>query len=178
MPVNLASAALPRGHYLEQISHLITDEDLSAEMLMQLRHNRVNVTICGENTIRPHTVTNGSEKYTIGFANQVSPYLCTRRASRTGKSRRDTSRHRSVIADNKLSGEVKLLRVADHLINRKVDIAIEYQIDYRSGNQIIDKFQRANIRDRCRYSGWSATFSASTIIARVTWRVKHWVNGL
>ncbi|MCO5206872.1 MAG: hypothetical protein M9928_17815 [Anaerolineae bacterium] len=38
-----------------------------------------------------------------------------------------------------MSGE-EALRVVDHLINRKVDIAIEYQIDYRSGNQIIDKF--------------------------------------
>ncbi|MCO5185509.1 MAG: substrate-binding domain-containing protein [Anaerolineae bacterium] len=130
---------------LEQISHLITDEDLSAEMLMQLRHNRVNVTICGENTIRSHTVTNGSEKYTIGFANQ-SESLSFAQDVRHGLEKAAATRRDIdlVIADNKLSGE-EALRVADHLINRKVDIAIEYQIDYRSGNQIIDKFQRANI---------------------------------
>jgi ribose transport system substrate-binding protein len=130
---------------LEQISHLVTDEDLSTEMLAQLRRSRVSVTICGENTIRSHTISDGSEKYTIGFANQSEslPFAqdVRRGLEQAAAARRDID---LVTTDNKLSG-AEALRVADHLINRKVDIAIEYQIDYRSGNQIIDKFQRANI---------------------------------
>jgi ribose transport system substrate-binding protein len=49
-----------------------------------------------------------------------------------------------VIADNKLSGE-EALRVADKLIERDVDLVIEYQIDHRVGGLIMDKFQQANI---------------------------------
>ena len=83
-----------------------------------------------------------------------------------------------VIADNKLSGE-EALRVADHLINRKVDIAIEYQIDYRSGNQIIDKFQRAKIPViAVDIPMVGATFSASTIYRAGYMAGEAWVNGL
>jgi ribose transport system substrate-binding protein len=114
-------------------------------MLLQLRRSRVNVTICGENTTRSHTITNGNEKFTIGFANQSEslPFAqdVRRGLEQAAAARRDID---LVTADNRLSG-AEALRVADHLIERKVDIAIEYQIDYRSGNQIIDKFQRANI---------------------------------
>jgi ribose transport system substrate-binding protein len=130
---------------LDQISHFVTDEDVSTEMLLQLRRSRVNVTICGENTTRSHTIANGSDKFTIGFANQSEslPFAqdVRRGLEQAAAARRDVD---LVTVDNKLSG-AEALRVADHLIDRKVDIAIEYQIDYRSGNQIINKFQRANI---------------------------------
>ena len=130
---------------LQQISHLLTDRDISAEMLRHLRQARINVTICGKNTIRSHTISTTKDKLVIGFANQSeeAPFAIDvrRGLERAAAARRDID---LVITDNKLSG-AEALRVANHLIERRVDIAIEYQIDHRSGNLIMNKFQRANI---------------------------------
>jgi ribose transport system substrate-binding protein len=43
-----------------------------------------------------------------------------------------------------LSGD-EALRVADRLIERNADLVIEYQIDYKAGNLIMNKFQQADI---------------------------------
>ncbi|MEM7334672.1 MAG: sugar ABC transporter substrate-binding protein [Chloroflexota bacterium] len=81
----------------------------------------------------------------MGFANQSEtlPFAVDvrRGLERTAALRSDID---LVIVDNKLSGEVALT-MANHLIERKVDIAIEYQIDYRAGNLIMDKFRRAGV---------------------------------
>lgn len=128
-----------------QLSHMVTDSDVSAECVQQIRQSRLNLTICGENTVRSFTSDASSSRLTIGFANQseVLPFAVD---VRRGLER--TAVHRSdidlVIVDNNLSGEIAL-NMADHLIERDVDIAIEYQIDYRTGNLIMDKFRRAGV---------------------------------
>lgn len=128
-----------------QLSHLVTDSQVSAEFVQQIRQAQMNLTICGENTVRSFISDASSNRLTIGFANQ-SEALPFAVDVRRGLER--TAVHRSdidlVIVDNKLSGQVAL-DMADHLIERDVDIAIEYQIDYRTGNLIMDKFRRANI---------------------------------
>jgi ribose transport system substrate-binding protein len=129
-----------------QLSHLVTDSEISPEFVQQMRRAGINLTICGENTVRSFTIDSGSNgRFTIGFANQ-SEELPFAVDVRRGLER--IAAHRSdidlVIVDNRLSGEVALA-MADHLIEREVDIAIEYQIDYRTGNLIMDKFRRADI---------------------------------
>lgn len=132
---------------VSQISHLITDRDIAPNMLQQLRRTSVNVAICGENTIQSHTVISGENrtKFVLGFANQTeqsSFAIDVRRGlERAAADRQDID---LVISDNKLSS-AEALRVANHLINRRVDIAIEYQIDARTGSLLMDKFQSANI---------------------------------
>jgi ribose transport system substrate-binding protein len=130
---------------LEQINHLLTDSDVPAEFIEQVRRAGVNLTVCGENTVRAYTVHEGAARYTLGFANE-SEELPFAVAVRRGLERA-TAVHQEidlVIADNKLSGQ-EALRVADKLIARGVDLVIEYQIDYQMGSLIMDKFQRANI---------------------------------
>ena len=128
-----------------QLTHLLTDKDVSGEMLNHLRRERVNVTICGRNTIRSLNIANTKKKFVIGFANQTekSPFAIDVRRG-LERAAADGLDIDLVISDNKLSG-AEALRVANHLIDRRVDLAIEYQIDYRSGSLIMDKFQRANI---------------------------------
>ena len=130
---------------IQQITHFLTDQDLSEGMLRELRNGHVNVTVCGQNTIRSHTIATGKQKYVIGFANQSEnlPFAVDVRKGleRAVSARGDVD---LVLTDNKLSS-AEALRVANHLIQREVDLAIEYQIDHRGGNLIIDKFQRARI---------------------------------
>ncbi len=130
---------------VEQLSHLITDSEISPEFVQQMRQANINLTICGENTVRSFTSQSKNGRFTIGFANQSEdlPFAVDvrRGLERTAALRSDID---LVIVDNRLSGEVALT-MTDHLIERKVDIAIEYQIDYRAGNLIMDKFRQADI---------------------------------
>jgi ribose transport system substrate-binding protein len=130
---------------LEDIAYFYTDSDIDAELMDQMRATGVNLMICGENTMRTYTVSDRQASYTLGFANQ-SEELSFAVDVRRGLERAvaDLQNIDLVIADNKLSGE-EALRVADKLIERNVDLAIEYQIDHNVGGQIMNKFQQANI---------------------------------
>ncbi len=129
----------------EQIDYLVTDSEVPPEMIQQLHRNRVNLIVCGQNSVRSYSVPTTTAQYTIGFAN-LSEDLPFAVAVRRGLERAAALRSNIdlVIVDNKLSG-AEALRLADHLINRGVDLAIEYQIDYRTGNLLMDKFHRAGV---------------------------------
>jgi ribose transport system substrate-binding protein len=130
---------------VQQVSHIVTDGDISDDFLFALQELEVTVTICEENTVHSHRMRGSNHKYTIGFANQ-SEELSFAVAVRRGLERAIATQSNTdlVIVDNKLSGE-QALRVADYLIERQVDLAIEYQIDYRTGNLLMEKFKQASI---------------------------------
>lgn len=128
-----------------RITHFFTDSEVSLEFIEQMRRSHINMTVCGENTVRSFTVSNDQPKFTIGFANESEalPFAVDVRRS-LERAAATMSNFDLVVADNRLSGE-EALRVADRLIQRDIDLVIEYQIDYKTGNLIMDKFQRAGI---------------------------------
>ena len=128
-----------------EITDFYTDSNAPAEFIARMRQTQVNFMICGENTVRSHTGHDGQTKYTIGFANQ-SEELAFAIDVRRGLERavKMSNNIDLVVADNKLSPE-EALRVADNLIERNVDLVIEYQIDERTNNRIMEKFQQAGI---------------------------------
>lgn len=128
-----------------QITHFYTDSDVSAEFIEQMRQAKINLTVCGENTVRSFTVDGNRPQFTIGFANESEelPFAVdVRRGLERAAS--DVGNIDLVVADNRLSGE-EAIRVADRLIERNIDLVIEYQIDYKAGNLIMNKFQQAGI---------------------------------
>ena len=129
----------------ERIAHLFTDSDVSAEFIEQMRLAKINLTVCGENTVRSFTVDGEKAQFTIGFANQSEelPFAVDVRRS-LERAAADMGSIDLVVANNRLSGE-EALRVADRLIQRNIDLVIEYQIDYKAGNLLMDKFQQASI---------------------------------
>lgn len=129
----------------ERITHFFTDSGVSAEFIEQLRQEKINLTVCGENTVRSYTTDGDSPQFTIGFANQSEtlPFAVDVRRS-LERAAADLGCIDLVVSDNRLSGE-EALRVADKLIQRNIDLAIEYQIDYKAGNLIMNKFQQAGI---------------------------------
>ncbi len=129
----------------ERIAHLFTDSDVPAEFIDQMRQAKINLTVCGENTVRSFTVEGEKPQFTIGFANQSEelPFAVDVRRS-LERAAADIGSIDLVVANNRLSGE-EALRVADRLIGRNIDLVIEYQIDYKAGNLLMDKFQQVGI---------------------------------
>jgi DeoR/GlpR family transcriptional regulator of sugar metabolism len=128
-----------------RFSRLYTDSDITPDCLSTLQAAKVNLVVCGENTVRSYLVHAEDTKDVIGFANQ-SEQLPFAVDVRRGLERavKDVSNVDLVVADNALSAE-RALHIADQLIRRKVDLAIEYQIDFKTGSMIMDKFKRAEI---------------------------------
>ena len=129
----------------ERITHFFTDSDVSAALIEQMRLAKINLTVCGENTVRSFTVEREKPQFTIGFANQseeLSFAVDVRRSLERAAA--DVGSIDLVGADNRLSGQ-EALRVADKLIERDIDLAIEYQIDYKASNLLMNKFQQADI---------------------------------
>ena len=129
----------------ERISHFFTDQGVPVGFVDQMRRAKINLTICGENTVRSFTVDGPKAQFTIGFANQSEelPFAVDVRRS-LERAAADVGSIDLVVANNRLSGE-EALRVADRLIQRNIDLVIEYQIDYKAGNLLMDKFQQASI---------------------------------
>lgn len=128
-----------------RVTHFFTDSDISAEFIEQMRQAKINLTVCGENTVRSFTVEGDRPQFTIGFANQseLLPFAIDVRRS-LERAAIDVGSIDLVTTDNRLSGD-EALRVADKLIQRNIDLVIEYQIDYKAGNLIMNKFQQAEI---------------------------------
>lgn len=136
-----AAPVVPAG----RLTRLYTDSDISPDCLSTLRAAKVNLVVCGENTVRSYLVHDQETNYVIGFANQSEqlPFAVDVRRG-LEQAVKEVSNIDLVVADNALSAE-RALHIADRLIRRKVDLAVEYQIDFKTGSMIMDKFNRAEI---------------------------------
>jgi ribose transport system substrate-binding protein len=131
---------------VDQITHILTDSRLDPQFVDQLRQTDVILTVCGEQTASRFTPWHEENNhFTIGFANlgESMPFAIDVRRG-LEQAAQEASNVDLIVADNQLDGTVAL-QVADRLIAKRVDLAIEYQIDEKAGNLIMDKFNRAGI---------------------------------
>lgn len=131
---------------LDQIAHVLTDSRLDPEFIDQIHQTHVVLTICGEQTASRFTPWHEEDDHIkIGFANlgESMPFAVDVRRG-LEQAAQEASNVDLIVADNQLDGSVAL-RVADRLIAKGVDLAIEYQIDEKVGGLLMDKFKRANI---------------------------------
>ncbi len=131
---------------VEQIAHILTDSPVDPETLEHLRQTNTTLTVCGETTATSFTPLDTQRThYRIGFANlsEDIPFAVDVRRS-LERAAKEAGNIDLIVADNQLNGEVAL-RIAGHLIGKGVDLVIEYQIDEKVGNLIMNKFQQANI---------------------------------
>lgn len=131
---------------VDQLSHLVTDDRITADMVKRLRHADVALTICGAASVQSLTPQTGARKhYRIGFAN-LSESLAFSVDVRRGLERaaKATDKLDIVYVDNNLDGQTAI-QVADELIDQGIDLVIEYQIDELAGNVIMNKFNQQGI---------------------------------
>lgn len=130
----------------DQISHLVTDDNISTDMIGQLRELNVSLTVCGESSVQSLTPQHSQQKHhRIGFANLSEQLLFSIDVRRGLEHAAKASDHVDIIfVDNNLDGETAI-RLADELIAQDVDLVIEYQIDEQAGNIIMNKFKQHGI---------------------------------
>jgi ribose transport system substrate-binding protein len=131
---------------VEQIAHIFTDSSLDPRWIEQLRSICPTLTVCGQDSVFDFTpCATENRHYRIGFANlgENMPFSVDVRRS-VERAAQAAGNIDLVLADNQLSGQVAL-QVAERLLEQKLDLVIEYQIDEQAGNRIMAKFRRAGI---------------------------------
>jgi len=133
---------------LTQIHHLITDEAVNSEHLAALRRTAsFPITITGSlaaQTISPQAPAAG-RRYRIGFANMTERMdFCRQVREGLEKSAQRLGNVDLLVRNNDLDRQ-RTLDNADWFVANNVQLAIEFQIDSRAGNVIMDKFNRAGI---------------------------------
>jgi ribose transport system substrate-binding protein len=132
---------------IEQLAHVLTDGCVAADFVEDLRRRGVTVSVCGENTVSSYTPLQQDDgHYRIGFANLGEDQSLFAVDVRHGLEQAAQARGNVdlIMADNRLDGEVAV-KVADRLAARKIDLAIEYQIDEYMGGLVASKFHEAKI---------------------------------
>jgi len=132
---------------LDQVGSILTDDELPARLVEQMRHTCCELTLCGEAAIAMLAPCTGDARhYRIGFANLSEDKMPFAWDVRRGleSAAKAAGNVDLVLADNRLSGDVAL-QVADCLIAEGIDLAIEYEIDEKAGSLIMEKYRLAGI---------------------------------
>ena len=132
---------------IEQIDRIFTDSQLDPGYLAELKRTCAVLTVCDQESVTSFSPCGGDNRhYRIGFANLSETDIPFAIDVRRGLERaaKELGNIDLVLADNQLRGDVAL-RVADELISRDLDLAIEYQIDEGAGGVLTGKFARAGI---------------------------------
>ena len=124
---------------------MVTDSDAEPEVINRIQQRGISVTVCGEDSVRSYNVPHSQGTFRIGFANltEESQFAVDVRRG-LERATQDGQSIDLVVVDNQLDPEQALL-VADQLIEHGIDLAIEYQIDYRTGSLLMKKFGQENI---------------------------------
>ncbi|MEA3336029.1 MAG: substrate-binding domain-containing protein [Chloroflexota bacterium] len=130
---------------VDSLSHVVTDSQVSPSFINLLQQAGVSVTVCDERTVTNYRSNGRKPTYRIGFANLTETGIPFAIDVRRGLERAaEAQQVELILADNQLSGE-QALQVADYLIEKQVDLAIEYQIDAEINSLIMDRFLQAGI---------------------------------
>lgn len=142
----MGEAGLTTFGALVDFDCLVTDEHIEPDLIEQIRQQKVQVIVCGEQTTRTYTPNDGQRAtYRIGFANLSESTPFSRDVRRSlEKAAAAIPDIELIVADNRLDPQVAL-HVADELIAQDIDLVIEYQIDEPTGILIAHKFEQAHI---------------------------------
>ncbi|NWG17485.1 MAG: substrate-binding domain-containing protein [Chloroflexi bacterium] len=171
---------------VDQINHIVTDDEIRPEVVEKLRRSRVTLTVCGQDTVQSLTAFDAdTTSYKIGFANlsEEIPFAVDVRRSLETAARR----HHMIdliLADNALDVETAL-QAADNLIAQDIDLMIEYQINESASTLLMDKFHQRAIpviaidipMVGATYFGvdnFRAGYLAGTALGR--WLQTHWAG--
>lgn len=135
---------------LHQVAHLYSDEGLNREWVTALQQTGLSFSVCSKSSVATFTPGSAEKRhYRIGFANQSErlPFAVEVRKGleRAAKAAGNVD---LVLADNQLRAETAL-KVAENFLTQNLDLVIEYQIDERMGNRIMNLYRNAGLPVIC-----------------------------
>ncbi|MCB0047632.1 MAG: substrate-binding domain-containing protein [Caldilineaceae bacterium] len=131
---------------VNEVSHILTDNNLNPAYVNELQYTNTVLTVCGENTTRAYTPHDEqADHFKIGFANlsEDRPYAVTVRRSLEEAAQQNG--HVDLILGNNQYSNEAAFEVADRLIAEGVDLAIEYHFDVEIAALLLDKLKEADI---------------------------------
>lgn len=170
---------------LKQIQHLITTEGGPAYILNELRAAGVQVAVCSERLMQITADSRETQRWRIGFANLTEKQEFAV-AVRQGVEQTAKELHNIelVLADNAADPQTALAN-ARELLEKRVDLLVEYQQDEHTNYVVMDMCRSAGVPviaidiplPGATYFG-ADNYRAGTIAgnAAVRWIRKHW-NG-
>jgi len=130
-----------------EISHIFTDSAVDPAVVEQLQQRVGNLTICEESTTSSFTRQEqvSQSHYRIGFANlsETIPFAVDVRRG-LERAAKEAGNIDLVVGDNQLDREAAV-QMAEDLIDKDIDLMIEYQIDETIGGLLMNRFQQAGI---------------------------------
>ena len=172
---------------LHQVHHLITDEQISPELLAALRRAAAFPTTIADShaaqTLAPPVSVANVRRYRIGFANMTERMdFCRQVREGLEKTAQSLGNVDLLVRNNDLDRQ-RALDNADVFVNNNAQLVVEFQIDSRAGNVIMDKFNRAGVpviavdipmpgATYFRADNYRAGFMAGQGLGR--WLHQHW----
>ena len=129
---------------LSRMNMVITDDQVDALALAQLRQSGIPVNVCSEHSTRMIKGGEGEKRYRLGFANQHdnAPFQAL---VRQGLVQAATGAQiELLLADNREGGPTALAN-AEYFVQEQVDLIVEFNTDARYGNVIMERVRSANI---------------------------------
>ncbi len=132
---------------ITEVTHVFTDSAIEPGMAEALRQRVATLTICEESTVSSFTQQRERERshFRIGFANlsEAIPFAVDVRRG-LERAAKEEGHIDLIVGDNQLSAEAAM-RVADELLDKDIDLIIEYQIDEAIGSRLMNRFQQAQV---------------------------------
>ncbi len=130
---------------LDRVQHLITTEGAPGQVLNDIRTSGVQVTVCSQRLMQIAATAQAAERWRIGFANLTEQQEFAV-AVRQGleQAARDHQDIELLVADNAADPEIALAN-ARELLDKHVDLLIEYQQDEHTNYVVMDLCRSANV---------------------------------
>ncbi len=129
---------------LSRMSMVITDDQVDALALSQLRQSGILINVCSEHSTRMIRGSEGEKPLRLGFANQneTAPFQML---VRQGLVQATTEANiELLLADNREGGPTALAN-AQYFAHEQVNLVVEFNTDARYGNVIMECLRTANI---------------------------------
>jgi ribose transport system substrate-binding protein len=129
---------------IRNISRVITDNEISEAHLASLRQAGAHVIICSDHATRVFKADDSNRQLRIGFAN-LNDSIPFSMLVRQGLVKAASANHIDLLlTDNCEDGPTALANV-EYFIEQDVDLVVEFNIDARFGNVIMERLRAAQI---------------------------------
>ena len=129
---------------ISQIARVVTDDQIKDRDLSRLQQTGTPVMVCGTYSMRVFSQPEQQKPYRIGFANLNDDIAFSNTVRQSLVHAAAAQNIELLLTDNHEDGITALANV-DYFISEQVDLVVEFNLDARYGNALIDRLRTAHI---------------------------------